>query len=55
MEDVHREILRRNHIMLVREMSPELVAEQLYSDNIFTSEMRETVLTQMAKFAKSRT
>lgn len=42
MEDVHREILRRNHIMLVREMSPELVAEQLYSDNIFTSEMRES-------------
>jgi hypothetical protein len=54
MEDVHREILRRNHSMLVREMSPELVADQLYSDSIFTSEMRETVLVQMTTFAKAR-
>jgi hypothetical protein len=54
MEDVHREILRRNHSMLVREMSPDLVADQLYSDCIFTPEMKETVSVQMTKFAKSR-
>lgn len=29
LEDAHREILRRNHSMLVREMPPELVAEKL--------------------------
>lgn len=54
MEDVHREILRRNHSMWVREMFPESMAEQLYSDRIFTSEMKETVLVQLTKFAKSR-
>lgn len=40
--------------MLVREMFPESVAEQLYSDCIFMSEMKETVLVQLTKFAKSR-
>lgn len=54
MEDVHREIFRRNHSMLVRETFPESVAEQLYSDCIFTSEMKETVLVQLTEFAKSR-
>lgn len=29
LEDAHREILRRNHSMLLREMPPELVAEKL--------------------------
>jgi hypothetical protein len=54
MEDVHREILRRNHSLLVREMCPELVADLLYSDCIFTPEMKETVSVQMTKIAKSR-
>lgn len=54
MEDVHREMFRRNHSMLVRETFPESVAEQLYSDCIFTSEMKETVLVQLTEFAKSR-
>lgn len=54
MEDVHREIFRKNHSMLVRETFPESVAEQLYSDCIFTSEMKETVLVQLTEFAKSR-
>lgn len=35
-------------------MFPESMAEQLYSDCIFTSEMKETVLVQLTKFAKSR-
>lgn len=43
MEDVHRKALRRNHSMLVREMSPELVAEKLFSDCILTLEMKEVV------------
>lgn len=47
MEDIHREILRRNNFMLVREMFPELVAEQLYSDCILSSGMKETVLKQL--------
>jgi hypothetical protein len=54
MEDLHREILRKNHSLLVREMTPELVAEQLYSDYILTLEMKENVLTQLTTFAKSR-
>lgn len=40
--------------MLVREMSPQLVAEKLYSKCIFTLEMKEVVLTQLTRFAKSR-
>lgn len=54
MEDKHRELLRRNYSMLVREMSPQLVAEKLYSKCIFTLEMKEVVLTQLTRFAKSR-
>lgn len=54
MEDVHREILRRNHSMLVKEMSPELVAEKLYSNCILTLEMKEDVLAQLTRFAKAR-
>lgn len=54
MEDLHREILRKNHSLLVREMTPELVAEHLYSDFILTLEMKENVLSQLTTFAKSR-
>lgn len=54
MEDVHREALRRNHSMLVREMSPELVAEKLFSDCILTLEMKEVVFAQLTRFAKAR-
>lgn len=54
MEDVHREALRRNHSMLVREMSPELVAEKLFSDCILTLEMKEVVFAQLTRFAKVR-
>lgn len=50
MEDLHREILRKNHSLLVREMTPELVAEHLYSDFILTLD----VLSQLTTFAKSR-
>lgn len=53
-EDLHREILRKNHSLLVREMTPELVAEHLYSDFILTLEMKENVLSQLTTFAKSR-
>lgn len=53
MEDLHREILRKKHSLLVREMTPELVAEHLYSDFILTLEMKENVLSQLT-FAKSR-
>lgn len=54
MEDLHHEILRKNHSLLVREMTPELVAEHLYSDFILTLEMKENVLSQLTTFAKSR-
>ncbi|XP_048771086.1 uncharacterized protein LOC125677156 [Ostrea edulis] len=54
MEDVHREILRRNHSMLVKEMSPELIADKLYSDCILTLEMKEVVLAQLTRFAKTK-
>lgn len=54
MEDVHREALRRNHSMLVREMSPELVAEKLFSDCILTLEMKGVVFAQLTRFAKVR-
>lgn len=54
MEDLHREILRKNHSLLVREMTPELVAEHLYSDFILTLEMKENVLSQLTTFAKSK-
>lgn len=54
MEDKHRALLRRNYSMLVREMSPELVGEKLYSKCIFTLKMKEVVLTQLTIFAKSR-
>lgn len=40
--------------MLVSKMSPALVAEKLYSKYIFTLEMKEVVLTQLTRFAKSR-
>lgn len=49
MEDIHRGILRRNNFMLMREMFPELVAGQLYSDCILTSGMKEIVLMQLKK------
>ncbi|XP_062602800.1 uncharacterized protein LOC134264526 [Saccostrea cucullata] len=35
-------------------MSPELVAEKLYSDSILTLEMKEVVLAQLTRFAKTR-
>ena len=54
MEDVHREILRRNYSTLVRDMSPELVVEELYKDSILTLEMKETILMQLTRFAKNR-
>lgn len=54
MEDAHREILRRNYSTLVRDMSPELVAEELYKDSILTLEMKETILMQLTRFAKNR-
>lgn len=54
MEDVHREILRRNYSTLVRDMCPELVVEDLYKDSILTLEMKETILMQLTRFAKNR-
>lgn len=54
MEDVHREILRRNYSTLIRDMSPELVVEELYKDSILTLEMKETILMQLTRFAKNR-
>lgn len=54
MEDLHRDILRKKHSLLVREMTPELVVEHLYSDFILTLEMKENVLSQLTTFAKSR-
>lgn len=42
------------YAMLVRDMSPELVAKELYNDSILTIDMKETILMQLTRLAKSR-
>ena len=41
--------------MLVLDMSPELVAKELYNDSILIIDMKETILMQLTQLAKNRT